>query len=144
MTTIQPAIGEPVVGPVPPASPALPSQVKAALAALATLAAAIITLLNVFSAVHWTAAQTALVTTEVGAVVGLLSAVVAHLWPGTAKEPVAIAATITALVSATIALGTGFAWWSWTQEQTTAVVGLVSAIIGVGGALFARNFTTAN
>lgn len=114
------------------------SLVKALLVALAPLAAAVITVLTVFSIVNWSAPQTALVTTEALSLIGLLSAVVAHFWRGTAKEPVALAATFTAALSATIALGTGFAWWCMTAEQTTAVVSLVTAIAGVGTAVVAR------
>jgi uncharacterized membrane protein YgaE (UPF0421/DUF939 family) len=99
--------------------------------------------LTVFKAVDWSAAQTALMTAETAAVIGFITAVVAHLTPGTSKEPVAIAATFTAAVSATLALGTGFGWWSLTAQQTAALVGLLTAVIGVGTALFARQYITA-
>ena len=36
------------------------------------------------------------------------------------------------------ALGSGFGWWSLTEQQMSAVAGVVTAIPGVGGALFAR------
>lgn len=123
-------------------SRSLPPTVKATLVALAPLAAAVITLLNVFDLVHWSAAQTALVTTETGAAIGLISALVAHLWPATGKEPVALAATLTAFAAATVALGSGFGWWSWTEQQTTAVVSVLSAVVGVGSALVARSVTS--
>lgn len=112
-------------------------------ATLGTLGVAVITIVTVFGVVHWSAAQTALVTAEAAAIAGLLTAIVAHLRPGTSKEPVALAATLTATVSATLALGSGFGWWSLTQEQTSAVGGLVTAILGVGGALFAREHVRA-
>jgi hypothetical protein len=102
-----------------------------------------ITLLTVFEAVDWSAAQTALVIAEAGAVTGLLTALVAHLTPTTSKEHVALAATFTATVSATLALGSGFDWWTLTEQQTAAVGGVVTAIIGVGGAVFARQHVTA-
>ena len=124
------------------ASPAVtlpaPNQ-KAVLAGLGTLAVALVTMVTVFNLVHWSAAQTALVAAEAAAVAGLVTALVAHLRPGRTKEPVALAATFTATVSATLALGSGFGWWSFTAQQTSAVAGVVTAVLGVGGALFARH-----
>jgi hypothetical protein len=116
---------------------------RAVLGAFGTLVVAMITLLTVFEAVDWSAAQTALVIAEAGAVTGLLTALVAHLAPATSKEHVALAATFTATVSATLALGSGFDWWTLTEQQTAAVGGVVTAIIGVGGAVFARQHVTA-
>lgn len=117
----------------------LPSRnPKAVAGALGTLAVAVVTLVTVFNVVHWTAAQTALVTAEVAAVGAFVTALLLHLNPSTSKEPVALAATFTAAVSATLALGCGLDWWSLTQQQTGAVVALITAILGVGGALIAR------
>ena len=110
---------------------------------LGSIAVALVTIVTVFRVVDWSAAQTALVTAEVAAVAGLLTALVAHLRPSTSKEPVALAATFTAVVSATLALGSGFGWWSLTVQQTSAVAGVVTAILGVGGALLARHRVTA-
>lgn len=124
--------------PVPSANP------KALLVGgLGSLAVALITIVTVFRVVHWSAAQTALVTAEAAAGAGLITAVVAHLRPGTPKEPVALAATFTATVSATLALGSGFAWWSMTEQQTSAVAGMVTAVLGVGGAVLARRHVLA-
>lgn len=117
----------------------MPSCVKTLLATLGGLAVAVITVLTTFSIVSWSAAQTALVTAEAGAIIGLATALVAHFWPGTQQEPVAVAATFTATISATMALGTGFGWWSLTTDQTGALVGVVSAVIGVLTAVLARN-----
>jgi nitrate/nitrite transporter NarK len=103
----------------------------------------LLTIVTVFKAVNWSAAQTALAIAEAAAVAGLITALVAHLAPGTSKEPVALAATLTATVSATLALGSGFGWWSFTEQQTSAVAGVVTAVLGVGGALFARHHVTA-
>ncbi|MGZ4232540.1 MAG: hypothetical protein ACXVUE_05160 [Solirubrobacteraceae bacterium] len=119
------------------------SNPKAVAGSLGTLAVAIVTIVTVFNVVHWSAAQTALVTAEAAAVGAFITALAAHLKPNTAKEPVALAATLTAAVSATLALGCGFAWWSLTQQQTGAVVALITAILGVGGALLARQHVTA-
>lgn len=120
----------------------MPARVRAVLAALGPLAVAVIVVLTVFQLVDWSKAQTALVTAEAGAIIGLVIAVVAHFWPTTKKEPVALAATFTAALSATIALGTGFGWWDLTKDENSALVGLVSAIFGIGGALLAREKVT--
>jgi hypothetical protein len=116
---------------------------KAVVGGLGTLAVALITVVTVFKVVDWSAAQTALVMAEAAAVAGLITALVVHLNPGTSKEPVALAATFTATVSATLALGSGFGWWCLTPQQTSAVVGVLTAVLGVGGALFARHRVTA-
>ena len=121
----------------------MPPNLKAVFAALAAVATAVISVLTVFEVVDWSAAQTALVTTEAGALLGLTAAVTAHLLPGTKQEPVALAAAITAFLSATIALGSGFDWWEMTAEQTAALVSLVSAIFGIGLAWLARSQVTA-
>ena len=119
------------------------SHQKTIVGGLGTLAVAVLTIATVFNAVNWSAAQTALVTAEAAAVAGLITALVAHLAPGTSKEPVALAATLTATVSATLALGSGFGWWSFTEQQISAVAGVVTGVLGVGGALFARHHVTA-
>jgi hypothetical protein len=116
---------------------------RAVLGALATLAVAVITLLTVFKVVDWSAAQTALVIAEVAAATGLVTALVAHLTPDTAKEHVALAATFTATVSATLALGSAFAWWKLTEQEISAVAGVVTAVLGVGGAVIARQHVIA-
>jgi hypothetical protein len=61
-----------------------------------------------------------------------------HLLPTTKREPVAVAATFTAAVSATLALGTGFVWWHFSPVEIAALVGVLSAMIGVGSAVLAR------
>lgn len=116
---------------------------RAVVAALSALAVAVITLVTVFELVDWSAAQTALVTAEVAAVTGLITALVAHLKPGTSKENVAIAATFTATVTATLALGSGFAWWHLSEQEISALAGVVTAVLGVGGAVIARQHVTA-
>lgn len=116
---------------------------KAALAAVGTFALAVITLLTSFTVVEWSATQTALVTAEVAAVVGLSTALIAHLRPDTAKEQVALAATFTATVAATVALGSGFDWWQLTDTQSSAIGGVITAVFGVGGAMFARQHVQA-
>jgi len=122
----------------------LPSRdPKAVLAALGVLVATATVFLTTFTVVDWSAAQTALVTAEASAVLGFVAALVAHFKPATAKEHVALAGTFTAVVSATLALGTGFGWWELTQEQTGALLGMITAIIGVAGAMFARQHVTA-
>lgn len=123
---------------------ALPGTVKSLLVALGGVAVAIITLLATFGVVTWSSAQTGLATAESAAVVGFLSACVAHFWPGTTKEPVAVGGTFTALVATTLALLSGFHVWTLTQEEISALMGLVTALIAVGAALFVRNRVTAN
>ena len=111
---------------------------RAVIATSGTLVVATITLLTVFEAVAWSAPQTALVVAEAAAVTGLVAAIVAHMTPATKKEPVALAATFTATISATLALGSGFSWWSMSEEETSAVVGVVTAVVAVGAAVLAR------
>jgi hypothetical protein len=123
---------------------ATPGRPKAVAGGLGSLALAVLTIVTVFKLVSWSAAQTALATAETAAIAGLVTAVISHLKPGTSKEPVAVAATFTATVSATLALGSGFGWWHLTVQETSAVAGLVTAILGVGGALLARTHVTAS
>jgi hypothetical protein len=125
------------------AQPRLPDGMKELLGGLGGVAVAVITLLAVFNAVNWSSGQTALATAEAAAVVAFLSACVAHLWHGTKKEPVALGGTFTAFVTATLALMSGFDVWTLTQAQVSALVGLVTALIAVGTALFARSQVTA-
>ncbi len=138
-----PALSTPVGDALAPAA-GLPDQVKSLLAALGGVAVAVITLLTSFSVVHWSAAETGLATAEAAAVIGFLSACVAHFWHGTQKEPVAVAGTFTALVAATLALLSGFHVWTLTQEEISALLGLVTAVLAVGAALFARGKVTAD
>ena len=59
------------------------------------------------------------------------------------EQPVAVAGTVTAFVSATLSLGIGFAWWQLTQSQNASLIGLVTAIVAVVSALVARSTVTA-
>jgi hypothetical protein len=111
---------------------------KPVVAALGALVASVVVFLTTFAIVRWTASQTALVTAEAGAVLGFLGALLAHLKPGTAKEHVALAGTLTAVVSSTLALGTAFGWWKVTHDEAGALVGMVTAVIGVVSAMVAR------
>jgi hypothetical protein len=119
--------------------PSLPPKIVALLAGLTALTGAVIGLMTSFNAVHWTSAQTTLVATEVAAFWALAAAVTAHLWPQTKKQPVAVAGAVTAFVSATLALGIGFAWWQLTQSQNASLISLVTAIVAVVSALAARS-----
>jgi hypothetical protein len=119
--------------------PPVPPKIAALLAGLTALTGAVIGLMTSFNAVHWTSAQTTLVATEIAAFWALASAVTAHLWPQTKKQPVAVAGSLTALVSATLALGIGFAWWQLTQSQNASLISLVTAIVAVVSALAARS-----
>jgi uncharacterized membrane protein len=117
----------------------VPDKAKAVFVALGALATAVIVFLTTLGIVDWSDAQTALVTAEVGAIIGFVSALVAHRRKGTKEEWVALGATLTAAVTATLALGTGFDWWDLTEKEVSAVASLITAIIGIGAALFARN-----
>jgi len=122
--------------PVPPKIPAL-------LAGLTALTGAVIGLITSFNAVHWTPAETTLVATEVAAFWALAGAVTAHLWPQTKRQPVAVAGTVVAFVSATLSLGIGFAWWQLTQSQNASLISLITAVVAVAAALAARSTVTA-
>jgi len=119
--------------------PPVPPKIAAVLAGLTALTGAVIGLMTSFNAVHWTPAQTTLVATEVATFWALASAVTADLWPQTKKQPVAVAGTVTAFVSATLSLGIGFAWWQLTQSQNASLISLVTAIVAVVSALAARS-----
>jgi hypothetical protein len=118
-------------------------KVAAVVGAIGTVAAAVISLITSLGAVDWSAAQISLVTAETAAVIALVTAILAHFWPNTQQQPVAVAGACTALITATLSLGTGFAWWTFTQAQSSAMVAVVSAVIGLGSALFARSMVTA-
>jgi len=120
----------------------LPPWAGALLAGLTVLTGAVVGILNSFNVVHWTPAQTTLVGTEVAAFWACAAAVAAHVWPKTQKQPVAVAGTVTALVSTTLSLGIGFAWWHLTQAQNASLIGLVTAIVAVASAVAARSAVT--
>ena len=124
--------------------PLVPPKVAALLGGLTALTAAVIGLMTSFNAVNWTSAQTTLVATEVAAFWALAGAVTAHLWPQTQKQPVAVAGTVTAFVSATLSLGVGFAWWQLTQPQDASLISLVTAIVAMVSALAARGTVQAD
>ena len=126
-----------------PSAPPVPQWAAGVLGGLAAVTGAVLGLLTSFDIVHWTSAQTTLVATEAAAFWALASAVTAHFWPQTKKQPVAVAGTITAFVSATLSLGVGFAWWQLTQPQNASLLGLVTAIVAVASTLLARIGTTA-
>src|SRR6201989_3015515 len=123
--------------------PPIPPKITALLAGLTAWTGAVIGLITSFNAVHWTSAQTTLVAAEVAAFWALAGALTAHLWPQTKKQPVAVAGTVTAFVSATLSVGIGFAWWQLTQPQNASLISLVTAIVAVASALAARSTVTA-
>jgi hypothetical protein len=129
---------------LPYGRPVMPPRVAALLAGLAALTAVVFILMTSFNAVYWTSAQLTLVMTEVVVFWALAAAVIAHLWPQTKEQPVAVAGTVTAFVSATLSLGVGFAWWQLTQSQNASLLSLVTAIIAVASALAARSTVTAS
>jgi uncharacterized membrane protein YbaN (DUF454 family) len=121
----------------------LPTHAKTVITSVGALAAAVIGVLTSLGAVHWSGGQTSLVSAETAAAIAFLSAVVAHIWPDTKKEPVAVAAAFTALVTTTLTLGTGFSWWSLDKEQLSSLTAVVASSLGLGSALFARSKVTA-
>jgi hypothetical protein len=141
-----PPVSTPPVPPSDPGSgqPPVPPKIAALLTGLTALTGAVIGLITSFNAVHWTSAQTTLVATEVAAFWALTAAVTAHLWPQTKQQPVAVAGTVTAFVSSTLALGIGFAWWQLTQSQNASLISLVTTIVAVASALAARSTVTAD
>ena len=118
--------------------PPLPSNTAGVLAALTALTGAAVGLLTSFQVVRWTPAQTTLAGAEVAAFWAFTGAIVAHLWPGTKQRPVAVAGTITALVSATVSLGIGFAWWRLNGAQNASLISLSTTLVAVGSALWAQ------
>ncbi len=143
LTPVRPDRGLEAMSTSAPAATLQSPNQKTVVGGLGALALAVLTIVTVFKIVDWSAAQTALVTAEAATVAGLITALAAHLMPSRSDEPVALAATFTATVSATLALGSGFGWWSFTVQQTSALAGVVTAVIGVGGALLARRHVTA-
>lgn len=126
-----------------PSNPAiLPARVGALLAALTGLTGALVGMATSFEVVHWTPAQTTLAGTEIVAFWAFTGAVAAHLWPQTKRQPVAVAGTVTALVSATLSLGIGFTWWRLTEAQNASLISLVTAVVAVVSSLAARTTVT--
>jgi hypothetical protein len=121
-----------------PEEKAKQQAVLVAVAAPGGLAAAVIVWMTAFQIVSWTDFQTALVTAETAALIGFFGALVGHFWRDSSQEPVALAATFTATMAATLALCNGFGWLTWSQDQITAVLGVFTAFLGVGTAFFAR------
>lgn len=130
-------------GAVSPALPILPTRIEALFGALAVLTGAVIGVLTSFEIVHWTPAQTTLVTTQAAAAWTVITAVAAHYWHETKRQPVAVAGTATAFVAATLSTGSGFSWWRLSETQNASLVSLVTTIIAVASALIARTTVTA-
>lgn len=128
----------------PPQESGKQQAVLVALGGPGGFAAAVIVWITAFQIVTWTDFQTALVTAEAVALTAFFGALVGHFWRESSKEPVALAATFTAAFAATLALGNGFGWLTWSQNQITAVLGVFTAFIGIGSALFARSRVEAN
>ena len=125
-------------GPGASSTPPLPANTVGVLAELTVLTGAVVGLLTSFQVVHWTPAQTTLAAAEVAAFWAFTGAIVAHLWPGTKQRPVAVAGTITALVSATVSLGIGFGWWRLNGAQNASLISLSTTLVAVGSALWAQ------
>lgn len=48
-----------------------------------------------------------------------------------AREPVAVTAAVELLIKAIAALGMAFGWWSWSDDQTAAILLVESAVFGI-------------
>ena len=118
--------------------PNLPPYFKSIFSALLALGAAIISVLTTLQIVHWSSSQTTLVGTATAATITFIGALLAHFYPNTKQESVALAATFTAVFSSVLALGTGFTWWHLDAEPTAALVSFVASFIGIGSSVFAR------
>ena len=121
----------------------LSTRGPAILGALAGLTAAVFGLATSFEWVAWTPAQHTVVATEAATFWALVAAVTAHYRPGTKKQPVAVAGTVTAFASTTLSLGIGFSWWQVNEAQNASLVSLVVASVAVVSALIARSGVTA-
>lgn len=77
----------------------------------------------------WSEVQTGLVVTEVNALSAVVLAVVAYLWAQSVKEPAALQGSVSVFALATLTLGTGFGWWSLTDQATQLVIALVGAVL---------------
>ncbi len=104
---------------------------------------AVIVVLTTTGAVNWTGEQIALVTVEANAGAGFALALYFHFKSGTKKEPVAISAALTVLVTATLFLLNGFDITHFSQDAVTAIGGSVTAVAALVTAAFARDSVTA-
>jgi hypothetical protein len=107
-------------------------------AAWLVLANAVLTMLVGTGVVDWTEAQVALVYAEVNTVSALLLALYLHFYPDTKREPVAVAASVTAVAVSTTALLSGFQVWELNDAQNALVVSVVSALVALVATAFAR------
>ncbi|MCX5045510.1 hypothetical protein OG921_20295 [Aldersonia sp. NBC_00410] len=121
----------------------LSTRGPAILGGLAGLTAAVFGLATSFEWVAWSPAQHTVVATEAATFWALVAAVTAHYRPGTKKQPVAVAGTVTAFASTTLSLGIGFSWWQVNEAQNASLVSLVVASVAVVSALIARSGVTA-
>ncbi|MFW0794943.1 hypothetical protein AAFP30_14120 [Gordonia sp. CPCC 205515] len=146
MTTVEHGFGAfagPPTGSAPGSAgiePVLPKRAPSILAALTVFSTAVFGLCTSFEIGHWTAPQITLIGTELAAFWAFVTAVVAHRAKSTKDQPVALAGTVTALLTATLSLAAGFRWWHFTEAQNAAVTGMLTALIAVVSALVARHF----
>lgn len=118
------------------------TRLQAIGAAFVVVGNAIITMLITTGVAHWTDPQKAAAFVEVNVVVAMVIAIYAHFDPATSKEPVALASTFTALVTATLLLLVAFAIVHWTRAQVDTIVGTTTAVVALVTLLLARNSVT--
>lgn len=133
---------EPTTPAAPPAAPPPSNQFVTVLTACGVVATALATLGGLLNWFGWTDGQWIVTGATTGAFLGLVISVIAHLRPGTQKEPVAIGASVTALATSLAALGGAFAWWTPAPDVQAAVVGLVTAVVGLLSAVVVRGNAT--
>lgn len=116
---------------------------RARIAQVLALVTAIVAVLIAFDIVDWTTGQGVLVGALASSVLVLILAIQQHFRPNTAEEPVAIAGSVTATASSTVALLVGFQIVHWSDQQIGVALGLVAVLVTLVGSWAAREAVTA-
>jgi len=116
---------------------------RARIAQVVALVVAIVAVLAGFELVHWSVAQSGMVSVEASSFLILVLALQQHFKPNTAEEPVYVAGSISAFSGSTFALLVGFEIVHWSEEQVGLVLGLVAVIITLSTSWAARSEVTA-
>lgn len=121
------------------------TKVRSVGASLLVLVNLVLVLLDTANVTHWDKdTQTVAVYSVANTLVFLVIALYAHFYPGTKKEPVAIAAAVTTFVVSIITLAFVFVWFSWDVKTYAAIVAIVPQVVGLVAFLFAREQVTAD
>lgn len=108
---------------------------------MATVAGAIIALLSGFGVITWNTTQTALVVAAVASGVMLIGSLVAHFKKNTTTEWVAVAMSLVAFVGSGLAALNAIKVLNLDESQIELVVGLLVAVLGIGGIPVVRSRT---